>query len=150
MNRILLFFMVLLGIGAIDVGAWIMLDEKRRIVEIQIPAEVLETVDTSRYSIYPVMLQRFSEKDCVLVTFPPGLSSNVSLQLYDSARFERLKSGNRNVAPLSYPLRLGKWMQKPIINLSGQPDGSYYTRLSYCNFGGFIQIQLLTQKDSIK
>lgn len=148
MNKVLLVFLILIGAGAIAAGAWLMMHKERQIIEAQIPADILETVDTARYSTYPVVLQRFTMQDCVLVYFPPDLGSNVTMQVFDASRFERLKSGVRNVPPLEYPLRLGKWMQKPIINLSGQPDGDYYTRLSYCNFGGFIQITLKTA-DSI-
>lgn len=150
MNRFLLVFLILLGAGAISAGAWLLLHEDRRIIEAQIPSDVLETADSSRYSTYPVILQRFSKADCVLVVFPPDLDENVTMQIYDSAGYENLKNGMRNVAPLEYPLRLGKWMQKPLINLSGQPDGAYYTRLSYCNFGGFIQISLKTAPQAEK
>jgi hypothetical protein len=144
MNRLLLVFLILLGAGAVAAAFWLLNDKERRIIEAQIPADVLETVDTSRYSTYPVVLQRYSKQDCVLVVFPADLPSNVTMQIYDSAGFEKLKSGMRNVAAMEYPLRMGKWMKKPLVNLSGQPDGDYFTRLSYCNFGGFIQISLKT------
>lgn len=144
MNKVLLVFLILLGAGAVAAGYWLLTDKERRIIEAQIPADVLETVDTSRYSTYPVVLQRFSKQDCVLVVFPADLPANVTMQIYDSAAFGKLKSGMRNVAPMEYPLRLGRWMKKPLVNLSGQPDGDYFTRLSYCNFGGFIQITLQT------
>gem|GEM_PF-1666665 len=144
-KKLIIVLLSLMVCGVAGFSGWLLLHEDRHTIVAEVPADYLETADTSRFSTYPVDLARFSAKDSVLLIFPSGENGgNVSVLVYDSLQYALLMDGERSAKPMEKATLLGKLRQEPLVNFSGIPDGSYYARLSSCNYGGFIHVKLRT------
>lgn len=149
MRGILFVFVFLIVAAVATVSAWLLLHEDRHTIVAEVPSDYLNTSDTSRFSTYPISLARDNKSDSVLVMFPMKQENdlNVSVLVYDSLQYAELMYGNRSARPLESATRLSRLLQKPLVNLSRLPDGSYFARLSSCNYGGFIHIRLTTSPE---
>ncbi|HEU4716181.1 MAG TPA: hypothetical protein VFU15_00020 [Bacteroidia bacterium] len=134
-------FLVLAAAGAIV--SWAFFHRDRQLQLVDIPPSYLSSVDTSRFSVQPLVLTREFPDDSVLLIFP----ANTSLQhifVYDQKNYNRLLFGDHHGMPLFFADAegLSAMKGKPVINLSDHPGGKYFIHVTSCNFGGFLQIEL--------
>lgn len=134
---------VLVLLGAGSAAAWLFLDRERHFQKVEIPESYLETTDTSRYSVQPVLLTRNFPDDSILVLFPAG-EERSQVFLYDQANYNRLLYGDHHGIPMSQPNSEGyrAVFGRPVLNMSGFPEGKYYVHVTGCNFGGFFQVEI--------
>lgn len=143
---VLIAFLVLIGAGI--VASLIFFDRERQFQKLEIPPSYLETTDTSRYSIQPLLLKRDFPDDSILVLFPAD-NKHSQIFIYDQKNYKRLLFGDHRGIPLSQPNAAGyaAVYERPVLNLSGFTAGKYYVHVTSCSFGGFLEIELA---DSLK
>ncbi len=128
--------------------SWILFSKERQLQKIEIPESYLGTSDTSRFSVTPVVLNRVSKEDSILVFFPKQRSRS-QVYIYDQANYNRILYGDHHGVPifLGDLEGLTAIYGRPVINLSGFPSGKYYVHITACDFGGFLQLNI---SDSIR
>ena len=138
---IIIALLVLFSVAGI-IG-WIFLHHERQYLKIEIPASYLETTDTSRYSVQPILVNRSSPNDSVLVFFPKEQKKS-EIFLYDELNYNRLLFGDHHGMPMFIPDSEGlkAMFDRPVLNFSGFPAGKYYMHVTACDFGGFLQISI--------
>ena len=128
-------------------AAWFVFTEvmrrERFVQKVEIPAEYLETLDTSRYSVQSIILERAYPDDSLLLLFPES-NRESQVYLYDQKNYFRLLLGSSdvNTVPQYYKEYLKAVYQRPVVNLSNLPEGKYYMHATECNFGGFFEIEI--------
>ena len=136
--------LVLAGSGAIV--SWVFFSRSRELQKIEIPQSYLQTTDTSRFSIQPVLLTRKYFDDSLLLLFPKE-NKNSQLFVYDQNNYDRLLFGDHKANPRSQ--RDAEAMHavfgRSVLNLSSYPAGKYYVHITSCNFGGFFEIEILDE-----
>lgn len=132
----------LLSAGAY--AAWVLGNPERQQQKVEIPSSYLETSDTSRFSLQPVLLSRVSKDDSIMLFFPPDKSGS-QIYMYDQKNYNRLLFGDHHGMTIPQPYAEGYAAQfgRPVLNLSGFEQGKYYVHVTSCNFGGFFEIQLI-------
>jgi hypothetical protein len=125
-------------------AAWVFFGRERHFRKVDIPVAWLETIDTSRFSVQPIRLDRSFPDDSVLV-FLPGENSRGQIYLYDQKNYQRLLYGDHHAIPLSQPNAAGyaALFGQPVLNLSNFATGKYYVHVTSCNYAGFLQIELV-------
>ncbi len=135
----------------LGVTAWFVLSEvfsrERCVQKIEVPEEYLETMDTSRYAIQSILLERTYQDDSLLILFPVE-NQKSEVYLYDQKNYFRLLLGYSDVVSVSQENRdlLRAVFDRPVVNLSGLPPGKYYLHATSCNFGGYFEITLSDDK----
>jgi hypothetical protein len=134
-------FIILFAAGAIV--TWIFFQRERQFQKIEIPASYLETADSSRFSVTPIMINRNFPDDSVLVFFPKT-ETHSQVYLYDQKNYNRLLFGDHHGTPEFLPDLEGMsaMFDRPVINLSGFPAGKYYVHVTPCDFGGYLQLNI--------
>lgn len=134
-------FLILLGAGGM--AAWIYYEKERQYHKVEIPASWLESADTSRFSVQPISLTRTSSDDSLLLFFPHQ-ENRSQIYLYDQENYNRLLFGDHHGMPTFLPDMEGMkaLYGRPVINLSGFPEGKYYVHVTACSFGGFLQLSI--------
>ncbi len=141
------FFPVFLAIivlfAAGGYGIWILNSKERQFHKVEIPETYLETTDTSRFSVTPINLKRNFPDDSLLIFFPKQKIRS-QVYLYDQANYQRLLFGDHHGVPVFLPDMEGMkaLFGRPVINLSGMPQGKYYVHVTACSFGGFLQLNV--------
>ncbi|MGL4599555.1 MAG: hypothetical protein ACRCYO_18670 [Bacteroidia bacterium] len=128
--------------------AWKIFQPERNVIRINIPESYLNNTDTSRFSLYPVAVERKKTDDSILVLFPVS-ERRASLFVYDSLNYQWLMRGDKRARPLLQTQGLRERTGKPTLNLSRLKNGSYFAHLTSCNYGGFFEIQLHQISDSL-
>jgi hypothetical protein len=138
---IIIALIVLFSVGAFVLST--LFRHQRQLVKIEIPPSYLETTDTSRFSVQPIVLNRGLKDDSVLVFFPKKQVKS-EIFLYDQLNYNRLLFGDHHGIPMSIPDEEGlkAIFERPVINFSGFPAGKYYVHVTACDFGGFIQLNI--------
>jgi len=138
---ILIAFIALFAVGGIV--SWIFLHRERNYLKIEIPASYLETTDTSRFSVQPIVLTRSLPDDSLLIFFPKKEKKS-EVFLYDQLNYNRLLFGDHHGVPLFVPDAEGlrAVFDRPVLNFSGFPAGKYYIHVTACDFGGFLQLNI--------
>ena len=138
---ILIAFIVLFSAGAVVIV--IFFERERQFQKIEIPTSYLETADTSRFSVTPILISRSFPDDSLLVFFPKG-EKRSQVFLYDQKNYNRLLFGDHHGSPIFLPDLEGMTaiFDRPVINLSGFPSGKYYVHVTACSFGGFLQLNI--------
>src|SRR4051812_13398235 len=93
---IIIALLVLFSVAGII--AWIFLHHERQYLKIEIPASYLETTDSSRYSVQPIIINRSLPDDSVLVFFPKEQKKS-EIFLYDQLNYNRLLFGDHHGIP---------------------------------------------------
>jgi hypothetical protein len=138
---IIIALIVLFSVGGIV--SWIFLHHERQFLKIEIPESYLETTDTSRFSVQPIILTRSLPNDSVLILFPKKEKQS-EVFLYDQLNYNRLLYGDHHGVPIFVPDAegLSAMFDRPVINFSGFPSGKYYVHVTACDFGGFLQLNI--------
>ena len=138
---VLIALIVLFSVGGIV--SYIFLGKERQFLKIEIPASYLETTDSSRFSVQPVIITRSVSTDSVLVFFPKDKKKS-EVFVYDQMNYNRLLFGDHHGAPKFIPDAEGLRIlfDRPVINFSGFPSGKYYVHVTACDFGGFLQLNI--------
>ncbi len=120
---------------------WILTGKERQLHKVEIPEAYLEATDTSRFSVTPITLKRIFPDDSLLIFFPKQKIRS-QVYLYDQANYQRLLFGDHHGVPLFLPDMEGMkaLFGRPVINLSGVPQGNYYVHVTACSYGGFLQL----------
>lgn len=130
------------------VAAFFVLSEafsrQRQVQKIEVPDTYLETMDTSRYSIQSILLERKFSDDSLLILFPEQNRSS-DFYLYDQKNYYRMLLGYDDIVTVPQENReiLNARLHRPVVNLSGLPEGKYYLHVTACNFGGYFEIEIL-------
>lgn len=138
------FFLAFIVLGIV---AWVVLTElysrQRSVQKIEVPATYLETMDTSRYSIQSIVLERNYPDDSLLILFPEE-NRNSEIFLYDQKNYMRMLLGYHDVVcvPQENKDILKAQFHRPVVNLSGLEPGKYYLHVTACNFGGYFEIDI--------
>ncbi len=134
-------FLVLFSAGGIV--SFIFFQRERQFQKIEIPASYLETADTSRFSVTPILLNRNFQDDSLLIFFPKN-ETHAEVFLYDQTNYNRLLFGDHHGTPVFLPDLEGLTaiFGRPVINLSRFPAGKYYVHVKPCDFGGFLQLNV--------
>jgi hypothetical protein len=132
---------VLCGVG------WMVFTElthrERNVQKIEVPESYLETMDTSRYSIQSILLERQNEDDSLIILFPESNERSV-VYLYDQKNYYRMMLGYSDFTTIPQENKeiLKALFNRPVVNLSGLKEGKYYLHATTCNFGGFFEITI--------
>src|ERR1700751_3225393 len=97
---IIIALIVLFSVGGIV--SWIFLHHERQFLKIEIPESYLETTDTSRFSVQPIVLTRNLPGDSVLIFFPKKEKKS-EVFLYDQLNYNRLLYGDHHGVPIFVP-----------------------------------------------
>lgn len=126
----------------------IFFERERQFQKIEIPISYLETADTSRFSVTPILVDRSFPDDSLLVFFPKN-ERHSQVYLYDQKNYNRLLFGDHHGVPVFLPDLEGMSaiFDRPVLNLSGFSSGKYYVHVTACDFGGFLQLII---NDSLK
>ncbi|HLG02236.1 MAG TPA: hypothetical protein VI731_01495 [Bacteroidia bacterium] len=135
---------VLVFVSAGVFVSWVFFTREREFRKVDVPASWLETADTSRFSVQPVLLGRNYPDDSVLVLFPKT-NKKSQVFIYDQKNYYRLLFGDHRGNPIAQPNAEGyaALFGRPVLNLSNYPQGKYYVHVTSCSFGGFLEIELL-------
>lgn len=131
----------------LGITAWFVLSElfsrQRGVQKIEVPETYLETMDTSRYSIQGILLERQYPDDSLLILFPES-NSESQFYVYDQKNYNRLLLGYTDVVTIPQENKeiLKARMHRPVVNLSGLKAGKYYLHVTKCNFGGYFEIEI--------
>lgn len=131
----------------LGIAAWFVISEvmtrPRQVQKIEVPESYLETMDTSRYSIQSILLERQYPDDSLLILFPEE-NRNSEFYLYDQKNYLRMLLGYKDfvTVPQENKEILNARMHRPVVNLSGLPEGKYYLHVTACNFGGYFEIEI--------
>jgi hypothetical protein len=122
---------------------WTLFGKTRHFQKVEIPAAFLETTDTSRFSVTPLLLKRNFPDDSLLIFFPKQ-ERRSQVYVYDQANYNRLLFGDHRGTPVFLPDLQGMTalFGRPVVNLSGFPQGKYYIHVTACDFGGFLQMNI--------
>jgi hypothetical protein len=141
-------FPFLLAFIVLGIAAWFVLSEifsrPRGVQKIEVPTSYLETMDSSRYSVQSILLERAYPDDSLLILFPEE-NRNSEFYLYDQKNYFRMLLGYNDVVAVPQENKdiLGARMQRPVVNLSGLNPGKYYLHVTACNFGGYFEIEIV-------
>jgi hypothetical protein len=116
----------------------------RNVQRIEVPESYLMTMDSSRYSIQSLVLERKYNDDSLLILFPEA-NRRSDFYLYDQKNYNRMLLGYSDivVVPQENKDILDARMHRPVVNLSGLQSGKYYLHVTACNFGGYFEIQIV-------
>ncbi|MBI3509387.1 MAG: hypothetical protein HY064_01900 [Bacteroidetes bacterium] len=133
---------VLVTAGAVVL--WVFFSKEREFQKIEIPGSYLELTDSSRFALQPILIVRKFPDDSILVLFP-GSENHSQVFLYDQKNYNRLLFGDHKGEPViqSVDEGLSALMNRKVINLSNYKSGKYYVHATACNFGGFLELELL-------
>lgn len=140
-------FPFILAFIVLGIAAWFVLSEvlsrPRQVQKIEVPESYLETMDTSRYSIQSILLERQYPDDSLLILFPEE-NRNSEFYLYDQKNYFRMLLGYNDIVTVPQENKeiLNARMHRPVVNLSGLPEGKYYLHVTACNFGGYFEIEI--------
>lgn len=140
-------FPFILAFIVLGFAAWFVLSEvmsrPRQVQKIEVPDSYLETMDTSRYSIQSILLERQYPDDSLLILFPEE-NRNSEFYLYDQKNYYRMMLGYNDFVTIPQENKeiLNARMHRPVVNLSGLPEGKYYLHVTACNFGGYFEIEI--------
>lgn len=140
-------FPFVLALAVLSVAAWFVLSEifsrQRSVQKIEVPESYLETMDTSRYSVQSITLERGYPDDSLLVLFPEA-NRNSEFYLYDQKNYNRMLLGYSDIVSVPQENKeiLDARMHRPVVNLSGLKEGKYYLHVTACNFGGYFEIEI--------
>lgn len=140
-------FPFLLAFIVLGFAAWFVLSElfsrPRSVQKIEVPETYLETMDTSRYSVQSILLEREYPDDSLLILFPEE-NRNSEFYLYDQKNYFRMLLGYHDVVcvPQENKDILSAALHRPVVNLSGLESGKYYLHVTACNFGGYFEIEI--------
>lgn len=140
-------FPFLIALVILGITAWFVLGElftrQRGVQKIEVPDTYLETMDTSRYSIQSILLERKYADDSLLILFPEA-NSESKFYVYDQKNYFRLLLGYTDVITIPQENKeiLKARMHRPVVNLSGLKAGKYYLHITKCNFGGYFEIEI--------
>jgi hypothetical protein len=140
-------FPFLIAFAVLAFIGWFVITEmsvrQRGVQKIEVPESYLETLDTSRYSIQGILLQRKYPDDSLLILFPEN-NRESQLYVYDQKNYSRMLLGYTDVITVPQESKdiLKARMQRPVVNLSGLPAGKYYLHVTECNFGGYFEIEI--------
>ncbi|HTF05839.1 MAG TPA: hypothetical protein VK826_17545 [Bacteroidia bacterium] len=145
------FFPFVLAFLVLGLVAWFVLSElfsrERCVQKVEVPESYLETMDTSRYSVQSILLERTYADDSVLMLFPEA-NRESQVYLYDQKNYFRLLLGHSDVVtvPQEHKDILRAVFHRPVVNLSGLKEGKYYLHATACNFGGYFEINISDAK----
>jgi len=131
----------------LGITAWFVLSElfsrQRGVQKIEVPETYLATMDTSRYSIQGILLERKYPDDSLLILFPES-NNESQFYVYDQKNYYRLLLGYTDVVTIPQENKdiLKARMHRPVVNLSGLKPGKYYLHVTQCNFGGYFEIEI--------
>lgn len=140
-------FPFVLAFAVLAVIGWFVLSElfkrERGVQKIEVPGSYLETMDTSRYSIQSIFLERKYPDDSLLILFPED-NRESQFYVYDQKNYSRMLIGYTDVMTIPQEMKeiLKAQLQRPVVNLSGLPAGKYYLHVTGCNFGGYFEIEI--------
>lgn len=140
-------FPFLLAFTVLGFTAWYVYTElsarQRSVQKIEVPESYLETMDTSRYGIQGILLERKFPDDSLLILFPKN-NKESQCYVYDQKNYLRILLGYPSVVTIPQENKeiLKARMQRPVVNLSGLPAGKYYLHITKCNFGGYFEIEI--------
>lgn len=136
-----------MAITVFAVAAWFvlaeMLNRERCIQKIEVPEEYLITLDSSRYSVQSILLERTFSDDSLLLLFPEA-NRKSEIYLYDRRNYYRLLLGYNDVLTIPQENKeiLKALFNRPVVNLSGLEPGKYYVHATACNFGGYFEVEI--------
>jgi hypothetical protein len=124
---------------------WLLFREKKTETRIEIPAELINLSEPSRFDVQPVNLKRNKFGNQLLVFFPK-VKRETRVSVYTEANYKRLIQDLGQVKPLylADAEHLRAVHGRPVLNFSVLPDGNYYVHLSSCNYGGYFCFRLST------
>ena len=131
----------------LGITAWFVLTEvfsrQRGVQKIEVPETYLETMDTSRYSIQSILLERAYPDDSLLILFPEN-NSESQFYVYDQKNYNRMLLGYHDIVTIPQENKdiLKARMHRPVVNLSGLSPGKYSLHVTGCNFGGYFEIEI--------
>jgi hypothetical protein len=137
----------IVAFAVLALTGWFVLSElfsrHRSVQKIEVPESYLETMDTSRYSIQGILLERKYKDDSLLILFPQG-NRESQFYLYDQKNYSRMLLGYSDVVTVPQENKeiLKARLQRPVVNLSGLNTGKYYLHVTGCNFGGYFEIEI--------
>jgi hypothetical protein len=140
-------FPFLLAFAVLAITGWFVVSEltsrQRGVQKIEVPESYLETMDTSRYSIQGILLERKYIDDSLLILFPEN-NSESQFYVYDQKNYSRMLLGYTDVVTVPQENKeiLKARMHRPVVNLSGLKAGKYYLHVTECNFGGYFEIEI--------
>ena len=116
----------------------------RSVQKIEVPESYLMTMDTSRYSIQSLVLERKYADDSLLILFPEA-NRQSDFYVYDQKNYNRMLLGYSDIVAVPQENKdiLNARMHRPVVNLSGLQAGKYYLHVTACNFGGYFEIQIV-------
>lgn len=116
----------------------------RSVQKIEVPESYLMTMDTSRYSIQSLVLERKHADDSLLILFPEA-NRQSDFYVYDQKNYNRMLLGYSDIVAVPQENKdiLNARMHRPVVNLSGLQAGKYYLHVTACNFGGYFEIQIV-------
>ena len=141
----------LLAIAVFAVAAWFVIGEtlnrERCVQKIEVPEEYLSTLDSSRYSVQSILLERTYADDSLLMLFPEA-NRKSEIYLYDRRNYYRLLLGYNDVLTIPQENKeiLKALFNRPVVNLSGLEPGKYYVHATACNFGGYFEVEISDDK----
>src|SRR5688500_16413407 len=115
-------FPIILAVAVLGVVGWYVYTElnsrPRSVQKIEVPESYLETMDTSRYSIQSLVLQRNYIDDSLLILFPEA-NRKSEFYLYDQKNYNRMLLGYSDVVivPQENKDILNARMHRPVVNL---------------------------------
>lgn len=140
-------FPFVLAFAVLALTGWFVVSElfsrQRGVQKIEVPESYLETMDTSRYSIQSILLERKYPDDSLLILFPENNTAS-QFYVYDQKNYSRLLLGYTDVitVPQENKEILKARLHRPVVNLSGLEAGKYYLHVTECNFGGYFEIEI--------
>jgi hypothetical protein len=141
----------IIAFAVFAVAAWFVLDEtmnrQRCVQKIEVPEEYLNTLDSSRYSVQSLLLERTYRDDSLLMIFPEA-NRKSEIYLYDRRNYYRLLLGYNDVVAIPQENKeiLKALLNRPVVNLSGLEPGKYYVHATSCNFGGYFEVEISDEK----
>lgn len=148
MNR---YFPFIIAFAVFAVAAWFVfaetLNRQRCVQKIEVPEEYLNTLDSSRYSVQSLLLERTYQDDSLLMLFPEA-NRKSEIYLYDRRNYYRLLLGYNDVVTIPQENKeiLRALFNRPVVNLSGLEPGKYYVHATACNFGGYFEVEISDEK----
>jgi hypothetical protein len=148
MNR---YFPIFIAFGVFAVAAWFVFAEtmnrQRCVQKIEVPEEYLNTLDSSRYSVQSLIVERTYHDDSLLMLFPEA-NRKSEIYLYDRRNYYRLLLGYNDVVTIPQENKeiLRALFNRPVVNLSGLEAGKYYIHATSCNFGGYFEVEVSDEK----
>ncbi|MCU0434010.1 MAG: hypothetical protein MUC87_11190 [Bacteroidia bacterium] len=144
---------IFIGIGLVLLlvvcgwAGWLFLRDKPPVLRVEIPEELVNLSEPSKFDVQPVDLKRNKFGDQLQVFFP-AVKRETRVSVYTEQNYRRLMQETGQVSPLylTDAEQLRAVHGRPVLNFSNLPDGSYYVHLSSCNYGGYFCFRLVTVK----